>query len=72
MREIGAVEAKNKFSQLLGWVERGEEIAITRRGKEVARLVPAIKTFIVRSIPDRISIRFCAGVSNVKCRTNWW
>jgi prevent-host-death family protein len=41
MREIGAVEAKNKFSQLLDWVERGEEITITRHGKEVARLIPA-------------------------------
>ena len=41
MREIGAFEAKNKFGQLLDWVERGEEITITRHGKEVARLVPA-------------------------------
>jgi len=40
MREIGAFEAKNKFGQLLDWVERGEEISITRHGKEVARLVP--------------------------------
>jgi prevent-host-death family protein len=40
MREIGAFEAKNKFGQLLDWVERGEEIAIPRRGKEVARLFP--------------------------------
>jgi prevent-host-death family protein len=41
MREIGAFEAKNKFGQLLDWVEKGEEITITRHGKEVARLVPA-------------------------------
>ena len=41
MREVGAFEAKNKFGQLLDWVERGEEITITRHGKEVARLVPA-------------------------------
>jgi prevent-host-death family protein len=41
MREIGAFEAKNKFGQLLDWVERGEEITISRHGKEVARLVPA-------------------------------
>jgi prevent-host-death family protein len=40
MREIGAFEAKNKFGQLLDWVESGEEITITRHGKEVARLVP--------------------------------
>lgn len=40
MREVGAFEAKNKLSELLDLAERGEEIVITRRGKEVARLVP--------------------------------
>jgi prevent-host-death family protein len=40
MREIGAFEAKNKLGQLLDLVEQGEEITITRHGKEVARLVP--------------------------------
>ncbi len=40
MREIGAFEAKNKLGQLLDWVEAGEEIMITRRGRVVARLVP--------------------------------
>ena len=41
MREIGAFEAKNKLGTLLDWVERGEQVVITRRGKPVARLVPA-------------------------------
>ena len=41
MREVGAFEAKNKFGQLLDWVEDGEEVVITRHGREVARLVPA-------------------------------
>ncbi len=40
MKEVGAFEAKNKLGQLLDRVEAGEEIAITRRGKVVARLVP--------------------------------
>jgi prevent-host-death family protein len=40
MKEIGAFEAKSKFGQLLDWVEAGDEIVITRRGKIVARLVP--------------------------------
>jgi prevent-host-death family protein len=43
MREIGAFEAKNKFGQLLDWVEAGDEIVITRRGKVVARLVPPVE-----------------------------
>jgi len=41
MRLVGAFEAKNKLGQLLDLVEQGEEVIITRHGKEVARLVPA-------------------------------
>jgi prevent-host-death family protein len=41
MAEVGAFEAKTHFAQLLQRVERGEEITITRRGRAVARLVPA-------------------------------
>ena len=41
MREIGAFQAKNTFGTLLDWVAQGEEVLITRRGKAVARLVPA-------------------------------
>jgi prevent-host-death family protein len=44
MREVGAFEAKNKLGQLLDLVEHGEEVMITRHGKEVARLVPARHT----------------------------
>ena len=40
MREVGAFEAKNRLGTLLDWVEAGEEVIITRRGKAVARLVP--------------------------------
>jgi len=45
MREIGAFEAKNKLGTLLDWVEAGEEVMITRRGKAVARMVPAVPGF---------------------------
>jgi prevent-host-death family protein len=41
MHVVGAFEAKNKLSQLLDLVEQGEEVTITRHGKEIARLVPA-------------------------------
>ena len=44
MRRFGSFEAKNKLSQLLELVEQGEEILITRHGKEVAKLVPAQRT----------------------------
>lgn len=38
---VGSFEAKTHLAQLLERAERGEEIVITRRGKPVARLVPA-------------------------------
>jgi len=40
MKEVGALEAKNRLGQLLDQVEAGDEILITRRGKVIARLVP--------------------------------
>ncbi|MFP6772936.1 MAG: type II toxin-antitoxin system prevent-host-death family antitoxin [Alphaproteobacteria bacterium] len=39
--EVGAFEAKTHLSALLDKVSRGEEVLITRRGKAIARLVPA-------------------------------
>jgi prevent-host-death family protein len=41
MPEVGTFEAKNKLSELLDRAERGEETTITRRGKPVAKIVPA-------------------------------
>ena len=41
MIEVGAFEAKTHLSALLDKVSRGEEVLITRRGKAIARLVPA-------------------------------
>jgi prevent-host-death family protein len=61
MREVGAFEAKNKLGQLLDLVERGEEIVITRHGKEVARLIPPRTAFnrdqaraAIRRIRERV------------------
>jgi prevent-host-death family protein len=45
MREIGAFEAKSRLGQLLDWVESGEEVIITRRGKAVARLAAPSAVF---------------------------
>ena len=39
MITVGAFEAKTKFSELLDRVERGEEVIVTRHGKEVARMM---------------------------------
>jgi len=38
--EINAKEARGKLSSLLKRVEKGDEIVVVRRGKQVARLIP--------------------------------
>lgn len=40
MAEVGIFEAKNRLSELVERAARGEEIVITRRGEQVARLMP--------------------------------
>jgi len=41
MHRVGVFEAKTRLTALLDEVEEGGEVLITRRGKPVARLVPA-------------------------------
>jgi len=60
MREFGAFEAKNKLGQLLDLVEQGEEIVITRHGREVARLTPAR--------PQRTRDQARAAVKRIRAR----
>lgn len=40
MKHFSVVEAKAHFSMLLAQVEAGEEVAVTRHGRVVARLSP--------------------------------
>jgi prevent-host-death family protein len=60
MKVVGAFEAKNKLGQLLDLVEQGEEVTITRHGKDVARIVPA------RSRPGRDEAR--AAIQRIRER----
>lgn len=42
MGSVGSFEAKTHLAQLLERVAQGEEFTITKHGKPVARLVPAV------------------------------
>ena len=42
METIGSFEAKTHLPQLLEQAARGEEFTITKHGKPMARLVPAV------------------------------
>jgi prevent-host-death family protein len=41
MKTATVRELRNRYTELLKWLEAGEEITITRRGVAIARLVPA-------------------------------
>jgi antitoxin (DNA-binding transcriptional repressor) of toxin-antitoxin stability system len=40
MKTATVRELRNRYTQLLEWIDAGEEIRITRRGIVIARLVP--------------------------------
>jgi prevent-host-death family protein len=58
MDDIALFDAKNRLSELIHRVEAGEEIAITRRGKVVARLVPPA--------PEKVEQRACDAIAGLR------
>jgi prevent-host-death family protein len=40
MKTATVRELRNHYRSVLGWVEAGEEVTISKRGKVIARLVP--------------------------------
>ena len=57
MIEVGAFEAKSRLGRLLDWVEAGEEVTITRRGRAVARLVPPKATTDAERVRAALRVR---------------
>lgn len=51
MQHVPIYQLKNELSRFIGIVESGESISITRRGREVARLVPSVPD----ERPDRVA-----------------
>jgi len=47
MRTTGVYEAKQNFSELIAAVENGEEVRITRHGREVVRMLPVRRTPVI-------------------------
>ncbi|WP_407050525.1 type II toxin-antitoxin system Phd/YefM family antitoxin [Methyloraptor flagellatus] len=70
MITVGTLEAKNKLSALLDHVVRGEEVVITRHGRPVARLVPAVAVDDFGEIAREITAaRDALAASNVTLTT---
>lgn len=40
MKTASVRDLRNRYSSVLLWIEAGEEVLITQRGKPIARLVP--------------------------------
>jgi len=56
MDAVGIKEARERLSELVRAAERGESVTITRRGKEVARIVPAGPKAL-KPLPDLTEFR---------------
>jgi prevent-host-death family protein len=56
MGPVNLKDARRRLSDLVTAAERGESVVITRRGKEVARLVPAMPKPLKR-FPDLSEFR---------------
>jgi prevent-host-death family protein len=56
MNTVNMKKAREHLSKLVGAAERGESVIITRRGKQVARIVPA-RRGPLRKLPDLAEFR---------------
>lgn len=43
MKTATVADLRNRFPRVFKWIEEGEQVELTKRGKVVARLVPAPK-----------------------------
>jgi antitoxin (DNA-binding transcriptional repressor) of toxin-antitoxin stability system len=46
MKKATVRDLRNRYSAVLKWIEAGEEVAISRRGIVIARLVPELRRSI--------------------------
>jgi prevent-host-death family protein len=67
---VGITEARKSFSSLLRKVQRGHTVVITRRGVEIAKLVPSgeLRTLITEK--DRRDAREAAEQIRARAREN--
>ncbi|MGH6870840.1 MAG: type II toxin-antitoxin system Phd/YefM family antitoxin [Rhizomicrobium sp.] len=54
MSSVGAREANRSFSKILKEAESGKTVTITRNGKPVARLVPAVRLSVPKRSKDSV------------------
>ena len=69
MQSVGIYEAKSRFSALIELVEQGEEVRITRHGKEVVRMLPVRRRPVITDERNRTANITVEGaeVTAVRC-----
>ena len=65
MKTATVRELRNRYNQLLAWLEAGEEIRITRRGIVIARLVPENHAKVRRGVDWTKSAAFALNRLNL-------
>jgi prevent-host-death family protein len=61
--EVSTAEAKNRFSELIRFVEDGEQVIITRHGRPVAQIAPPP--------PERRKVRFDGMKDRIRLLPGW-
>jgi len=57
VKTLALSEAKNRFSEVIAWVEAGQEVAVTRRGVTLAKVV-GLSNLDVSDQPSRVASAF--------------
>jgi prevent-host-death family protein len=59
MKTATVADLRNRFPRVFKWIEDGEQVELTRRGRVVARLVPASP-----AVPRKFKIPDFAGIEH--------
>ena len=72
MRTTGVFEAKKNFSALIEAVAAGEEVRITRHGKEVVRMLPIKRLPVITATQVERELRALAALhKRIKPGPGW-
>jgi prevent-host-death family protein len=66
MKTATVRELRNRYTELLEWLEAGEDVRITRRGVVIARLVPEKHSKIPRGLDWTKSAAFALDRLNLR------
>ncbi len=69
MHSVSIRDARAHLADIIAQVGNGQAVSITRRGREVARIVPAAQA--VRPLPSRATTRTRSTVTVIRSEERW-